>query len=55
MFELAKILSYIIGCILGFTISKLDISVYHKWLLGILIILEIIIIAFIGYYTYIGG
>lgn len=37
------------------TFSKLDISVYHKWLLGILIILEIIIIAFVGYYTGIGG
>jgi len=55
MIELAKILSHIISCILGFTIFKLDVSVFYKLLLLILIVLEMIIIAFIGYYTGIGG
>lgn len=55
MLVIARILSLIISFILGTTIYRLDISTFHKFMLFLLIILEMFIIAFICYHTYIGG
>lgn len=55
MLTIARILSLIISFILGTTISRLDISIFHKFMLFLLITLELIIIAFVCYYACIGG
>lgn len=55
MIVVARILLYTIGFILGTIITRLNISSFDKFILFLLITLEMIIIVFICYIIYIGG